>query len=368
VTFNERLESRLRLAKANGIFRELFFTDSSLIDFASNDYLGLAKLPHQTFKESSGSTGSRLLTGNSLSVTDFESDLASFCGSKRALTFGSGYAANLSVLSTLPEAHDLILYDEYAHASIRDGIRLGFNKSYKFRHNDLDHLFNLAQRFRDTNSKSELFIVTETLFSMDGDGPNLEELFSLGEKLGAILILDEAHAFGVHGLNGEGLSMPYLDLIDESRLIRVAPFGKSLGSHGGSVLGSNLVIESLINFARPFKYTTAPGEALVKSWRRNLLALKDGVNLRLKLQKLIKFTKTLLNLPDTILGPIIPLIIGDSDLCRVLATKLKASGILALPVVSPTVPKGRERLRISLHSYNEEEEVTKLNEIIKSSI
>ena len=206
----QNLSEKLEIRKQNNALRQLPNT-TSLTDFASNDYLGWSQSElifdetHQLLLDrnikNNGATGSRLLSGNHQLYTETEDFIARFHQSESALIFNSGYDANVGFFSSVPQRGDLILYDELCHASIRDGIQLSKAKAYKFNHNDFEDLEQLIQR----NPNTTLYIVTETVFSMDGDCPNLEELVSVSNKYNCYLVVDEAHALGVFGEQGEGL-------------------------------------------------------------------------------------------------------------------------------------------------------------------
>src|SRR6218665_4003846 len=210
--FPKSLQDKLLQRQDNKALRQLPFTNE-LIDFASNDYIGFAKnkaifsQAHQMLLDEdlmiNGATGSRLLSGNHILYTKAENHISDFHQSEAALIFNSGYDANVGFFSTVPQRNDVILYDELCHASIRDGIQMSKARSFKFGHNDLDELKKLILKF--STETNEIYIATESIFSMDGDAPNLEELAKLSEEHDCLLVLDEAHALGVFGEKGEGL-------------------------------------------------------------------------------------------------------------------------------------------------------------------
>ena len=267
--FPESLSSKLALRSESNSVRKLPIQIST-IDFASNDYLGLAQ-SETIFKEThayliqnnylqNGATGSRLLSGNHKLYQETEDYIAQFHQSETALIFNSGYDANLGFFSSVPQRNDIILYDELSHASIRDGISLSNAKAYKFNHNDFEDLEHKIIKFKKEiqENKSVLYIVTESVFSMDGDCPNLEELVQLSERCGCYLVVDEAHALGVFGSaeisGGEGLVQ--MLGIQNQVFARIMTFGKGLGCHGAAILGTEELKSYLINFARSFIYTT----------------------------------------------------------------------------------------------------------------
>jgi 8-amino-7-oxononanoate synthase len=259
------LEKKLKLREEQNALRKLP-SSNSLIDFASNDYIGFAKnetIFHQTHEylldkniKVNGATGSRLLSGNHIIYEEAEAFIAQFHKVESSLIFNSGYDANVGLFSSVPQRNDLILYDELCHASIRDGIKMSHAKSFKFYHNDTEDLEKLIKKqLENQNSKPEtIYVVTESVFSMDGDTPNLEQMISLSEKYGTYLIVDEAHALGIFGNQGEGV-IQSLKLHDKV-FARIITFGKGLGCHGAAVLGNESLKSYLVNFARSFVYTT----------------------------------------------------------------------------------------------------------------
>ena len=245
---------------------------NGLIDFASNDYLGFSKseaifnAAHQYLLANNctqnGATGSRLISGNHQIYQEAENYIAQFHQSEAALIFNSGYDANVGFFSSVPQKGDLILYDELCHASIRDGIQLSNAKSYKFKHNDFEDLERLILRSNGNEiipneaevQLTTVYIVTESVFSMDGDCPNIEELLAVSEKYGCYVVVDEAHALGVFGINGSGLVQQFA--LQNKVFARIVTFGKGLGCHGAAVVGSEELRAYLVNFARSFIYTT----------------------------------------------------------------------------------------------------------------
>ena len=349
------------------------------IDFSSNDYLGFSRsqeifdAAHQYLIDNdivnNGSTGSRLITGNHELYKETETFIANFHKSPAALVFNSGYDANVGLFSSLPQKEDIILYDEYIHASIRDGIRLCNAKAYKFKHNDLAVLANLIARY--SNSQGEIYVVTESVFSMDGDSPNLEEMVKLCKNHNCLLIVDEAHALGIFGSKGEGL-IQHLELEDKV-FARVMTFGKGLGCHGAAVLGSPELREYLVNFARSFIYTTAlPPHSLAtilsayKSLESNVTAkqLKDNISFfTLKvaehgLSSLFIYSYSAIHCA----------VIPGNEKVKEIAAVLQQKGFAVKAILSPTVPQGEERLRFCLHSYNTKEEIEAVLIVLKELI
>ena len=257
------LHKKLEERRQQNAFRNLKLP-GDLIDFCSNDYLGIVKNdllkttnhPEIAGKYKTGSTGSRLLTGNYPLIEETEKFIASFHKSETALIFNSGYDANVGLLSSVPGRNDTVLYDYFSHASIRDGMRLSLASSFSFLHNDINDLELKLQQ-----AKGNVFVVTESVFSVDGDLCPLLQIVELCEKYDANLIIDEAHATGVIGKMGEGL-VQSLEL--ENRIFaRLHTFSKACGVHGSAVLGSNGLRNYLINFARSFIYSTALPEETI---------------------------------------------------------------------------------------------------------
>ncbi|MBG6110861.1 8-amino-7-oxononanoate synthase [Flavobacterium sp. CG_23.5] len=367
--FPKNLSAKLATRKENKSLRQLSLT-SDLIDFASNDYLGLSK-SEAIFDEThhyllgknlkiNGATGSRLLSGNHRLYQETESYIAQFHKSESALIFNSGYDANVGFFSSLPQKGDLILYDELCHASIRDGILLSNAKAYKFNHNDFEDLEKLISRNPDTT----IYIVTESVFSMDGDCPNLQELVSVSTKHKCYLVVDEAHALGVFGSSGEGF-VQMLGLHDHV-FARIMTFGKGLGCHGAAILGSVELRDYLVNFARSFIYTTglSPHSVATILVAYQILE-KDKKNIQTLRENIIHFNqeKNLFGLKplfvrskSTIQSAIIP----GNEKVKVIASQFQEKGFDVKAILSPTVPEGQERLRFCLHSYNSKKEISEV--------
>lgn len=367
------LDKKLREREDNNSLRSLQL-NKNLIDFSSNDYLGLAQSAEakeaiaQYFLTNNnyqlGATGSRLLSGNSVFAEELESELAKFHDADAGLIFNSGYDANLGLFACIAQKGDTIICDENIHACIIDGARLSFAQRFTFLHNDLGSLESKLK-----NSHGTIFIAVESVYSMDGDVAPLEEISALAKKYKAHIIVDEAHATGVIGKNGEGL-VQHLGLQNDV-FARVVTFGKALGCHGAVVLGSHKLKSYLINFARSFIYTTAlPLHSLVTIKIMYAQMLKKQSIARLMAN--IRFFKT------QFLGTSIHLIQSDSAIqcliipgnkaCKNAALELHKYGFDVRPILSPTVAKGKERLRICLHAYNSEEDIGGLCALLKRII
>ena len=367
----QQILTTLEQRKAQSLFRSLR-TKENLVDFCSNDYLGFSKrilLNSDINDFPAGATGSRLLAGNTKFIEDLEQEIADFHGAEAGLIFNSGYDANVGLLACIPQKNDVLLTDELIHASMIDGARLSYATRYKFRHNDVEDLEKKLQlehnsQFTTHNS----FVALESVYSMDGDAANLLEISNLCEKYGANLIVDEAHATGVFSKNGKGL-VNELGL-ENKVFARVVTFGKALGCHGAIVLGSKGLRDYLINFARSFIYTTAAPQHTHESVRQAYQLLKSPDFSNEKLHQLIQFFKKQasqisgLELIESS-SAIQCIIISGNERCRLVASELQKNGLDIRPIVSPTVPKGKERLRICLHSFNTEEEILKIFEVLK---
>ncbi len=373
--FPDKLNKLLEQRKADDSLRSLT-SSGELIDFSSNDYLGFARNPdlfHGSSRllesleiEENGATASRLLSGNHHLYQELEARLCKFYKSNSALVFNSGYDANIGFFSSVPQRNDLIFYDELIHASIRDGIKMSNAKSYKFVHNDLHDLRQKIDRNLDSgwkDSTDAIYVVTESVFSMDGDSPALVDLVELCLELGCLLIVDEAHAVGVIGDSGGGM---ILDHGLESKVFaRVVTFGKAFGCHGAAVLGSETLRSYLTNFARSLIYSTGlPPHSLATIIKAHELILsEEALEARGSLLKnLLVFDEQLnaLGLNDSLphnTSAIRSCIIPGNVRVKQISKELADAGFDVRPILSPTVAAGAERLRFCLHSYNKQAEI-----------
>lgn len=368
----KKLQEKLKKREENFSLRSLP-EGNDLIDFSSNDYLGISrsekvfKAAHQYLVDNNflknGSSGSRLISGNHQLYKETEQLLCDFHQSESAVIFNSGYDANIGFFSSVPQKGDVILYDEYAHASIRDGILMSNAKAYKFKHNDVKHLDELLQRH---NSNDNLYVATESVFSMDGDSPDLKKLHEIVQKNDAHLIVDEAHATGVFGASGAGL-------VQDSGIkvfARIVTFGKALGNHGAVVLGSNELKNYLINFARSLIYTTALPPHSLATILFSYKELKNS-NSQDKLTQNINFLKkelARLKLQEKFIpsqSAIHSCVLQGNKEVKEIALKMQQKGFDVKAILSPTVPKGQERIRFCLHSYNSFDEITDVLETLR---
>lgn len=354
---------RLQQRAHQGALRKLS-TTALFADFSSNDYLGFARSAElklltqstlaQIHEYKNGSGGSRLLSGNHIFTEKTEQFIADFHGAPAGLIFNSGYDANLGLLSSLAQRGDTIISDELIHASMIDGARLSYANRYSFKHNDLQEL-----EAKLKIAKGNIYVLAESVYSMDGDIAPLKEIGSLCERYQANLIVDEAHALGIFGDHGRGL-VQMLGL-EQAVFARVVTFGKALGCHGAIVLGSSDLRQYLINFARSFIYTTAaPVHAIAQVHAAyQMLAETDYA-------KMIRPKITLYN---NLIGQasndnatqnvsaIHTILFRGNAAAKAASRALHDKGLDVRAILRPTVPEGRERLRICLHLFNEDKEI-----------
>ncbi len=359
------LQSALAKRREQHAFRQLLLSGQRT-DFCSNDYLGLARSEkiqenaHAIVKQLDqvhGSGGSRLLAGNYELIEEAEQLVAEFHQAPAGLIFNSGYDANLGLFSCVPQKGDVVVYDQLIHASIRDGIRLSAAQAYSFLHNDLADL-----QKKLANAEGRVFVAVESVYSMDGDMAPLEAICELCERHNAYLVVDEAHATGVVGERGEGL-VQHLGLTERC-FARVHTFGKAVGCHGAIVLGSLFLREYLVNFCRPFIYTTALPPQAVAVILSAYAYFPDMHAERKHLGHLIKLFRE--RLGGNSHTPIQVVMAPGNERARQLAAQLQEEGLDVRAILHPTVPKGQERLRVVLHSFNSAEEVEQLAAIVLS--
>lgn len=355
------MANMLAKRKEERCYRQLTISNG-LIDFCSNDYFGWSgrggdKDPIHRLKAFSsftgGATGSRLISGNSVLAEMVEKQIAHFHRSDTALLLSTGYLANVGLISALAKRGDFIVRDEFVHASTIDGCRLSMASSLHFRHNDLVDL----RAKLDKCCGGQRFVLIESLYSMQGDTAPLKELIEICETYNALLIVDEAHAIGVFG----GGLIQALGL-EKSVFARIVTFGKALGIQGAAILGSNLLKEYLINFCRPFIYSTALPDwcllAIREAYFRLEHAQPDQALLR---AKCTLFNQTLTNEVATEVWSPIQIIYGKSN--REVddwSSQLRSKGFDVRAIKSPTVKLGRECLRICLHNFNKNEDIIQL--------
>lgn len=338
----------------------------TVINMASNNYLGLATHPtlkHEAIRATEqfgvGSGASRLISGTLSPHAELERTLAQFKGAPAALCFGSGYLANLALMTTLGTAGGIIFADRLAHASLVDGCRLSGADFRVFAHNDLEHLQTLLRRH---STQREAVIVTEGVFSMDGDMAPLPELVDLAEAYNAQLVVDDAHGTGVFGAHGRG-SLEYFNV--EQRLpVHMGTFGKALGTSGAYIVGPTSFIEYLISTARTFLFTTAPPPATSAATIAALEVLQAEPERRARLwtnreymySGLIQMGFTLTNTAS----PIMPIVIGDPERALAFAQLLLKKHVFAPAIRPPTVPKDSSRIRLTVTSEHSQDQLNKV--------
>lgn len=379
------LQERLEALRAGSLLRELRRVDSppgvrlhvggrALLNFSSNDYLGLAT--HPALQEAAaravreygaGAAASRLICGSLAPLHDLEEALAAFKGTAAAVSFSSGYAAALGTIPALVGPEDIVILDRLVHASIIDAARLSGARLRVFKHNDLEDLARILQwadRVRPAAARPRVLIVTESVFSMDGDQAPLRELVALKERHGAWLMVDEAHATGLFGENRRGL-------IEEQGMggrveIQMGTLGKAVGAAGGFICGSRALADFLINRARSLVFSTAPVPAQAAAARAGveLIQSAEGAGRCRRLWSLVELFQR--ELPGAgwsapaARSAIIPLRVGAEARAMEISARLREQGILLPPIRYPTVARGAARLRVTVSAAHTEEEVRQL--------
>ena len=383
----KKLKEELNELEKNDLLRTVddlrFISSTKAIDndgneflvFGTNNYLGLTHHPYviKAAKEASeygtGSTGSRLTTGASYEARELESNISEFKNVESALIFNTGYMTNLGVIYALTKENDVIFSDQLNHASIIDGTRISKAKVRVYKHkdtNDLEKKINEEIKVNENENKSNFFIISDGVFSMDGDIAPLPELVEIADKYNCTLIIDEAHATGVIGKNGKGTVEYYkdktgIDLTDSVDL-QIGTLSKALASEGGFVCGKQVYIDYLINKSRPFIFSTALSPATIASANAALNLLKENseeylneLNSNTSLMREL-LTNAGLNIVDGE-TPIIPIIIGPADLANKISKELEKEGILVSSIRPPSVPKDMSRLRLTVIATHTKEEI-----------
>jgi 8-amino-7-oxononanoate synthase len=370
----ERLQADLRGLAEHGRLRTL--RERAGIDFTSNDYLGLAESDELRRAATEaiargvpvGAGGSRLLRGNHAEHELLEQEAASYFGAEAALYFGGGYNANLAVFATLPQAGDIVVHDELIHASAHEGLRRSRADVVSVRHNDIDAIDSTLARWRLKGGLGRPWIAAESLYSMDGDSPDLEQLMAVAERHDAMVVLDEAHATGVIGDAGRGLAAAFEG---RDNLITLHTCGKALGTHGGLVLGSRTIRDFLINRARPFIFATAPSPLIAAITRAALDISRTDATRRQRLAALVAFAGQELRRCCGIApsgSHILPIVVGADRAAVELADRLQRHGFDVRPIRPPTVPENTARLRIALTLNVDEATVTRLFETLGAQL
>jgi 8-amino-7-oxononanoate synthase len=372
----QTLLSFLQKREANLSIRKLTNKDH-LVDFCSNDYLGFSRsalLQHRVEEEvkqhhfhKQGATGSRLISGNSTYNEQLEKYISQYHNAESSLMFNSGYDANIGLFSGVPQKGDVIIFDELVHASIRDGIKMSRAEAVSFQHNNLEDLHNKLKK-----SSLNTFISIESVYSMDGDFAPIKEIVALAKQYNAHVIVDEAHATGLFGANGGGLVQQFG--LEQDVFARVHTFGKAMGCHGSVVLGSEVLKQFLVNYARSFIFTTAMPFHSLATIKCAYAILAKQQNKIQKISYLVDLFKKSIQVNRnawliTSESPIQSIVIPGNDRAKLVSAELEKAGFYAKAILYPTVPKGAERIRICIHSFNTEEQVlglaNKLNELLK---
>jgi 8-amino-7-oxononanoate synthase len=361
------LRRRRTLESAQGV--RITVDSKPYLSFCSNDYLGLANHPQliaalqqgaQQFGVGSGA--SHLVSGHFDAHQQLEQALAEFVGKPAALSFSTGYKANLGAVEALAGRGDTVFADKLNHASLNDAMLLSRAELKRYRHNDVEHLSELLAK---TKSGRKL-VITDAVFSMDGDIAPVAELLALCEQYDAWLLVDDAHGFGVLGEQGRGV-MSHFGL-DSPRLIYMATLGKAAGVSGAFVAAEKVVVETLLQTARSYIYTTASPPALSVALQASLKLMREQDWRRERLQQLISQLRAgLSQLPWTLMEsatPIQPLLVGSNEAALALSDGLRARGIWVPAIRPPTVPQGTARLRISLSAAHEAQDVAELTEAL----
>ncbi|WP_018391966.1 8-amino-7-oxononanoate synthase [Bacillus sp. 37MA] len=379
MSWYQYLQSELALREERQQIRKLHVTENGpgcwitkdgkrLLNLASNNYLGLAgdkRLIEAAIEAVSlygaGATASRLIVGNYPLYEETEQDIANWKGTERALLIGSGYTANLGALSALLGRNDVVYSDRLNHASITDGIILSRAEQKRYKHNDLEHLEKLLQ---ETPANKRKLIVTDTVFSMDGDTAYLREIVQIKEKYNALLMVDEAHASGVYGQNGAGLAQELAERID----LHMGTFSKALGCSGAYLAGSKLLIDYLTNTMRSFIFTTGMPPSTVGSIKRAVEIVRDESTRRALLMQNGTLLRDLLKQAGFNTGGssthIVPIVIGSNEATISFSQMLQEKGIAAIAVRPPTVPENSSRIRLTVTSEHKPEEIREAVKLI----
>jgi 8-amino-7-oxononanoate synthase len=376
--FHEALRSILADLDSAGLHRSLRVVEEikatlveirglKLINFSSNDYLGLASHPAlgeamhaAALRWGIGSTASRLICGTTAEHAALEEELAAAKGTEASLVFSTGVAAATGTIPAIMGRGDVIILDKLAHACLIDGARASGATLRVFPHNDLEKLESHLKWARERHPKARVMILTESVFSMDGDLAPLLQLVHLKELYGAILFLDEAHAVGVRGRGAQGLAGE-LGLSDRVE-IQMGTLGKALGVSGGYIAGSRVLIDFLINRARSFIFSTAPSPAVAAACRAALRIMQsdEGAQLQQQLWKNISLLASELNLATPPESAIVPLILGSEERALSEAARLLQSGCFVPAIRYPTVPRNTARLRITLSAAHKPASIKEL--------
>src|SRR5882762_10271250 len=363
---HEGFETDLRGLAGRGRLRSL--RERSGIDFTSNDYLGLAESEELRSAAADavargvpvGAGGSRLLRGNHAEHEALEAEEAACFCAEAALYFGAGYTANVAIFSTLPQRDDIVFHDELVHASVHEGMRHGRAERQGVPHNDIEAFDTRLRQWRKAGGRGRPWIAVESVYSMDGDSPDLDGLVAIADRHDATLVIDEAHATGVLGPDGRGLAAAFEG---RDNVITLHTCGKALGTSGGFVLGPKLVCDFLINRARPFIYATAPSPLIAAVTRVALEISRTRPERRERLASLVAYSNRELQARYGLTSSrshILPIIVGADGKAVALAGALQQCGFDVRAIRPPTVAEGTARLRIALSANLSESVIAEL--------
>jgi 8-amino-7-oxononanoate synthase len=381
MSWQQRIQQAIQQRKEDNLWRQRISVASpqgarivlegrTLLNFSSNDYLGLAQQSESLITAAKawgmGSGASHLVCGHSEAHQQLEQALALSVGYPRALLFANGYMANLAVLQTLLNRQDYLYQDKLNHASLIDGGLISNSKMRRYRHNDTAHLAHFLEQEKSSSSLSApslALVATDAVFSMDGDQANLTALATICQQHDALLMVDDAHGFGVLGNSEYTGSIAQQGLSSDQVPIYMGTLGKGLGGYGAFVAGSEELIEYLIQFARPYIYTTALPAALASAMQANLAIVMSGERQKALAANIAYFRHQAKHLALSIMPSstaIQPLLIGDDAKAVAISRQLKQRGILVTAIRPPTVAKGSARLRITLTASHTEKDIDQL--------
>lgn len=364
--FNEFFIGELNKSRDKNLYRQAQAYDANLISFSSNDYLGLARRKINLTASRRGASASRITSGTFSEHIELENFIAKWKGVEAALIFNCGYMANLGTLSVLVNSRDIVFADEYVHACILDGIRLSGAKKFFYKHNDTEHLSKLIQEHRNKGHKA--LIVTESVFSMDGDKAQLTQIDKIAQNNDAAIYIDEAHGTGVLGSHGAGLVEQLVEagrMTKKNIVVQMGTLSKAGGLEGGYIAGSHELIEFLKNKSRTFIYSTASPPLQASIALVHVKEISSGTELRDKLYKNIEIFKSQIqgldySNDDT---PIFAIHMPNNEAALSKAQELKEAGYLVVAIRPPTVPN--PRLRICINSTHQEADIYKVAEALK---
>jgi 8-amino-7-oxononanoate synthase len=370
----DELQIQLRELEDRNRLRSL--RERTGIDFTSNDYLGLAESGELRKAAAEaiargvpvGAGGSRLLRGNHVEHQALESEAGRYFGAEAALYFAAGYTANVAIFSTLPQRDDIVLHDELVHASAHEGMRHGRAEHQSVPHNDIEAFETRLRRWRKSGGRGRPWIAVESVYSMDGDSPDLDDLIAVADRHDATLVIDEAHATGVMGPEGRGLAAAFEG---RDNVITLHTCGKALGTSGGFVLGPKLVCDFLVNRARPFIFATAPSPLIAAVTRVALQISKTRPERRQRLASLVAFANRELQARCGLTSSgshILPVIVGADGKAVALAGSLQRRGFDVRAIRPPTVAEGTARLRIALSAKLSESAIAELFDALSEEL